>query len=83
MTTREKVIECLSNVGVLINSNTDDVNINDYDLDSITFISFIVEIEKEFEIEIPDGYLYVNILQSLNGFVNLVDELIDNMRPRI
>ena len=77
MYTRERVIRCLNTVGILIDPTSDDVNLNDYDVDSITFISFIVEIEKEFDIEIPDGYLYVEILQSLNGFINLVEQLVD------
>lgn len=77
MHTRERVISCLNTVGILIDSTLDDVNLNDYDVDSISFISFIVEIEKEFDIEIPDGYLYVEILQSLNGFINLVEQLVD------
>ena len=77
MYTRERVIRCLNTVGILIDPTADDVNLNDYDVDSISFISFIVEIEKEFDIEIPDGYLYIEILQSLNGFINLVEQLVD------
>lgn len=74
---RKRVINCLNTVGILIDPTSDDVNLNDYDVDSISFISFIVEIEKEFDIEIPDGYLYVDVLQSLNGFINLVEQLVD------
>ncbi len=77
MHTRERIEGCLNTVGILIAPTSDDVNLNDYDVDSISFISFIVEVEKEFDIEIPDGYLYVEILQSLNGFVNLVEQLVD------
>ena len=77
MHTRERIEGCLNTVGILIDPTSDDVNLNDYDVDSISFISFIVEVEKEFDIEIPDGYLYVEILQSLNGFVNLVEQLVD------
>lgn len=80
MNTREKVIECLSNVGILIDDQQEDVNVNEYDIDSITFISFIVEIENEFGIVIPDGYLYAEILQSLNGFVSFLDQLIENLK---
>lgn len=61
---------------------SDDVNINHYDVDSITFISFIVEIEREFQIEIPDGYLYAHILESLNGFINLIDELVEQEQSK-
>lgn len=77
MNIRDRIIECLDHVGILIDCDAEDVNINDYDVDSISFISFIVEVENEFGIEIPDGYLYVEVLQSLNGFINLVGQLID------
>lgn len=78
MKIREKVIACLENVGILIDLQANDVNINEYDIDSITFISFIVEIERELGVDIPDGYLYADILSSLNGFINLLDQLIKN-----
>ncbi len=78
MDIRREIINCLENVGILIDPSLEDVNINDYDVDSITFISFIVDIEKVFNIEIPDGLLYKQVLQSLNGFVSLVEELIES-----
>lgn len=77
MDIRNKIIECLNRVGILVDSKLTDININDYGVDSISFISFIVEVEKEFNIQIPDGYLYVDILQSLNGFANLVEQLVE------
>lgn len=76
MSTREKIVECLKDVGILVDTENNDTNINDYDVDSITFISFIVEIEEVFDIIIPDGYLYSEILKSLNGFTSLVEQLI-------
>lgn len=77
MNIRNRIIECLDRVGILVEAEEDDVNVNDYGVDSISFISFIVEVEKEFNVEIPDGYLYVDVLQSLNGFVHLVEQLVE------
>ena len=77
MDIRNTVIKCLNNVGIVIECDAEDVNINDYNVDSITFISFIIDIENELGIEIPDGYLYSDILQSLNGFLSLVQQLIE------
>lgn len=76
MDTREMIIECLRNVGILVDLDNGDTNINEYDVDSITFISFIVEIEETFDITIPDGYLYSELLKSLNGFTNFLEQLI-------
>ena len=44
----------------------DDRNIDIRNIDSVTFISVIVEIENEFCITFPDEYLSVDSLSSLN-----------------
>lgn len=77
MDIRDRIIECLNNVGIVINQNDIDTNLNEYEVDSLTFMTFIVDIEREFNIIIPDGYLYKDILQSLNGFTSLVEKLIE------
>jgi acyl carrier protein len=52
----EKLKEALQNIGVYI-AHEDfslDLKIRDFIEDSLTFISFFVEIENLFDIEIPD-----------------------------
>ena len=74
---RATVIQCFQNVGVFLDSSQQDISINEYDLDSIAYISFIVEIEKALQIEVPDTYLQYDNFTSLNGFVNILCELIN------
>lgn len=52
--------------------------IDDLGMDSITFISLIVEIEERFGMEFPDALLSLDNFRKINGIVNIVErELID------
>lgn len=68
---RKIVIESLNRIGVGI-ENDDDVNLTEYDIDSISFVSFLIDIENELGICLPDRFINFDILQSLNGFVNML-----------
>lgn len=50
MVERKDIIPILSNIGILIDEQmeTFDVDLTEYILDSIQFISFIVELEREY-----------------------------------
>ncbi len=41
--------------------------------DSIMFITFIVELEKEFSVKIPDEYLIVSSLQTIEDVCVMLD----------
>lgn len=77
MNTKEEIISILDNLGIYIDIlNDEDIDLREYILDSIQFISFIVELEKKFCIFFPDEMLSVDVLSSLNSFSILVDTLI-------
>lgn len=78
MDVRKKVIDCLESIGVFVDSIEDDVCINNYDVDSIMMISFILKIEETFSVVIPDECLSFETLSSLNGFVGLLESLIED-----
>ena len=69
------IITVLSDMGIMV-PETDDVNLQEYIDDSLQFISFIVEIEGRFNIEIPDDLLTIDAIDSLNGFVSMLDEIV-------
>ena len=78
METREKVLQCLKNVGVNTELETvdeNDINLNEYIFDSIQFASFVVELEDDLSIELPYESLSSDSLNSLNGFSKMIDEL--------
>lgn len=72
---KEIVITTLENNGVIVELTNGDADISSYPIDSITFISFIVDLENALDIIFPDDYLSINTLQSINGFTNLLIEL--------
>ena len=84
------IIETLDEMDVYIDaSNTSittddvgptDIDLRDYIVDSIMFITLIVELEKKFNIDFPDELLWIESLSSLSGFSYLLMETINNNR---
>ena len=66
------IIKLLENNGIIIESGEEDLDLRNY---SILFISFIIDVENEFAIAIPDEYLTIELLQSIDGLTNLIIEL--------
>lgn len=80
---RGVVCDCLENMGVIIDINAldkEDINLIEYGLESLAFISFVVDLEERLNIVIPDEYLRFDVLQSLNGFINLVMQVVDDIK---
>lgn len=48
--------------------------VEDLGMDSITFISMVVEIESYFEIIIPDGYLRIDKFNNVDQIVSIIEE---------
>lgn len=73
---KDVIITSLNEQGILLDTSQNDVNITEYNIDSITFMTLIIDIENRLKITIPDEHLNISILQSLEGFVNLISLLI-------
>lgn len=74
---KEEVVKILENNGIIVDLEEDGNAFFDIAaIDSITFISFIVDVENKFGITIPDELLSIMIIQSLNGFVGMLYELL-------
>ena len=74
MDVREKLLYVLEANGIFVDRNKieEDIDLREYVTDSIQFISFIVEIEKELNMEFPDEFLLFDKIASLNGFTNII-----------
>jgi acyl carrier protein len=79
MNIREKILSVLEENGIFFDwkSEDRDSDMREYITDSLQFMSFIVELEKELDIEFPDEALVYDNLASLNGFIILVQSIID------
>ncbi len=69
------IVECFNNIGILIDADQDNFILNEYILDSLTFVSMIVEIEEKFNVRIPDEYLSSNSLETYKDIENMLDKL--------
>lgn len=74
---RNKILKCLGNLGYIIDDEENDIDISEFIVDSVEFVEFLVELEDEFETNIPDSLLGIEILKSLNGLANMMCEISD------
>lgn len=49
-------------------------------MDSVEFVSLIVEIEHEFVINLPDEFIEFDVLASLNGMISTIEALLCDKR---
>lgn len=83
MELKTKIIECLENIGIEVDRQTeDDIDLREYINDSLIFISVIIELEKMLDIEIPDEMLLLENFASLNSFTIELQDYI-NLQKRM
>ena len=75
MEIRNKIRKILYDMGFSIDSEND-VNLLEYGMDSLQFIEFVVSVEEEFDIIIPDEALLMDNISSLNGFITYIESII-------
>lgn len=73
-TIREKVIECLSNVGVVIDDNKELLS---YLQDSLVFVSFVVELEEVFQIELDDALFVDETFNDIDTVCTVIKGLLN------
>lgn len=69
MDTRNRIIKCMQEVGIM------DSKKNIIDKSSISFIALFVELENEFKVQIPEHFLTIDTLNSLDFLVKLINSL--------
>lgn len=81
-TIKQEVIELISE---LFKDNGFDIDILEYvdliddlGMDSITFISIVVEIEAHFNIEVPDDMLLMDNFKKVDNIVNIIMNELDS-----
>lgn len=78
---KEQIISALECNGIYIE---DDIDISELDLfsmiDSLQFVSFISELEHELCIDLPEEFLVASRYNSLQEFINEVENLISTQK---
>ena len=79
---KNKVIELISELFKSKGFNSDIIEhknlIDDFGMDSITFITLIVDIESAFDITIPDDLLNMNHFMKVDNVIRIVSKQLDN-----
>jgi len=72
----ERIANNLKELGINI-SDTDSNFLLENNIDSITFVEAILDLEEEFSILVPEDYLLMENLNTVEKIANLVENLID------
>ena len=74
---RDFVLECLDSIGIYLTpeETTKDLDLREYLENSLQFISFIINIENQLNIEVPDDFLLYDRISSLNAYCEMLSAL--------
>jgi len=72
MNIREKIEGIFYNVGLDISDSNEWID----QMDSLSFVTVIVELEQEFDVEFPDEYLNINLINSIEELEEVVKKLL-------
>jgi len=78
MDIKTNLIKIIDSLGIYVDDIdiSGDFDLREYIIDSLQFISMIVEIENEFDIEFPDDLLLYDNLKSFYAFTELLQTII-------
>lgn len=78
MNVRENLMKIFDDLSLIGQDENGEVILYTEMIESIQFISLIVDIESVFEIEIPDEYMLPEFFSSFNNVLDIVNDLINN-----
>ena len=78
MDIKQGILEALEAIGVILDENVENISLSEIIEDSIAFMSFIVELEDKFSIEIPDDWLAADRLATLADVEMLISAIIND-----
>ena len=77
MSIEQRIIDALQRVGVFVEYNDKDLDLREYFANSLQFISAVLELETEFNIEFPDEYMLLDKFASLLGLASEIEEFLN------
>lgn len=70
-----EILSVLYDEGIQVEYEGNDLDLREYIVESIQFISFIVDLENRFSIEIPDEVLRYELISSLHALSCFIGRL--------
>lgn len=82
---KEKIVEIINNniKGIKLQSDQAIEDLSLTGMDSIKFISIIITLEEEFDIEIPDEYLVLTEMNTISKMADVISTVLDNKNNSI
>ena len=75
----EKIIQVINNSEKMeISKEQIEENLVDLGMDSITFIHIIVDLEEEFDCEIPDSKLLITEMNTIQKIFNVLQDIYEH-----
>lgn len=71
----ERVMKVLHESGIVVSDVNADY-ITDNNVDSVTFIETIVNLEEEFEVLVPDEYLVMDRIDTVQKITDVITEVL-------
>ena len=71
------ICSVLDDMGFVVLDSGKDFDINDYIIDSIQFITFIVNIEEKLNVGLSDDFLSTEVLKSAMGLANKLSDYME------
>lgn len=81
-TIRDKVLQCMNNIGLCVLDDAANFNLDEYIVDSVMYVSFIIELEQMFDIEIPDEYLMISGMRTLDDICMTVEKILEDKQSQ-
>ena len=78
----KRIPSVLENIGIFDVDITEEMDLNEWIVDSIMFISFIIELENVFKIQIPDELLQHETISSIQGLADIILKLKENVEDQ-
>jgi len=70
------IIKCFGNIGIIVDNLDENSALIEYLDNSITFMTFILEVEQAYDIEIPDVYLRPDRLTTADDLIKMIESLV-------
>lgn len=72
------IVHALDRIGAVgVSQMENDVDLREFIEDPTVFMTFIVELENEFQVKFPDNLLLLETISSLYGLCEIIEDLID------
>ena len=71
---RTEIIEVLESMGIYVNQEEVPINLQEYIVDSIEFITFIVNLEEKLNFTLPDEYLVYESIATIDLLCEIIEK---------